>query len=186
MMNRDLLIKKIKTYGQQITDKVAEIPDYPEPGVSFKDITPVLEDAATFGCVNDCLTELARSLGNIDLVIAPESRGFLFGAVVADRLKTGFVPARKPGKLPRQVIEESYGMEYGKNLIQIHKDAIHPGQRVVIVDDVLATGGTAKAIASLIEHAGGIVAGYVFFITLTYLDGVQLLGKENILSVIDY
>lgn len=185
-MNRENVIKKAKLFGQQISNKVAEIPDYPEQGVSFKDITPALQDAETFVAVNDHLTELTCSLGNVDLVISPESRGFLFGAVVADRLKTGFVPARKPGKLPREVIEESYGMEYGTNLIQIHKDAIRPGQRVVIIDDVLATGGTAKAIAKLIEQSGGIVAGYVFFITLTYLEGVQLLGNNNILSVIDY
>lgn len=185
-MEKDQLINKIKLFGHQISNKVAEITDYPEPGVSFKDITPVLQDAETFISVNDHLTALVQNLGKVDVVIAPESRGFLFGPVVADRLKIGFVPARKPGKLPREVIEESYGMEYGKNLIQIHKDAILPGQHVVIVDDVLATGGTAKAIASLIERSGGIVAGYVFFITLTYLNGIQLLGKENILSIIDY
>lgn len=185
-MEKAQLINRVKLFGQQITNKVAEISDYPEPGVSFKDITPVLQDANTFISVNDHLTQLVQSFGKVDLIISPESRGFLFGPVVADRLKVGFIPARKPGKLPREIIEERYGMEYGENRIQIHKDAIHPNQRIIIVDDVLATGGTAKAIANLVEHSGGIVAGYVFFINLTYLEGIKLLGEKNVLSIIDY
>lgn len=185
-MDRTQLIANIKFIGQQLSDKIAEIPDFPEFGVSFKDITPILQDAKAFSCANDCLTWLVRSLGNIDLIIAPESRGFIFGSVIADRLKTGFIPARKPDKLPREVIEEFYGMEYAKSSIQIHTDAIRPGQRVVIIDDVLASGGTAKAITGLIERSGGILVGYVFLMVLSYLNGVKLLGRENILSVINY
>ena len=184
-MNKEI-IKKIKTEGVQIGKAVAEIKDYPEPGIAFKDITPVLQSSELFGKVNSALVELTKCFGDIDLVVSPESRGFLFGPVVADRLGIGFVPARKPGKLPRAVIDEPFGKEYGTDMIQLHTDAIKPDERVIIVDDVLATGGTAKAIAKLVERLGGIVAGYVFFIELCYLDGAKLLGCDKVLSLVEY
>ena len=184
-MNKEI-IEKLKAQGALISASVAEIKDYPEPGIAFKDITPILQSPELFGKVNTSLVELAKCFGNVDLVVSPESRGFLFGPIVADRLDIGFVPARKPGKLPRAVIEEPFGKEYGVDMIQIHTDAIKSGERVVIVDDVLATGGTAKAIAQLVERLGGIVAGYVFFIELCYLDGAKLLGCDNVLSLVEY
>lgn len=185
-MDKILIIKKIKEQSAFLGAAIAEIKDYPEPGISFKDITPVLQSPELFGKTNTALVELTKCFGSVDLIVSPESRGFLFGPVVADRLGTGFVPARKPGKLPRTVIEEPFGKEYGTDMIQIHTDSIKHGNRVIIVDDVLATGGTAKAIAQLVERLGGIVAGYVFFIELCYLDGAKLLGKEKILSLVEY
>ncbi|MDR2125222.1 MAG: adenine phosphoribosyltransferase [Prevotellaceae bacterium] len=185
-MDTNEIIDKLKKQGKSIAASIAEIKDYPEPGISFKDITPVLQSPELFDKVNTALSDLSKCFGNADLVISPESRGFLFGPVIADRLGTGFIPARKSGKLPRAVIEEPYGKEYGTDKIQIHKDAIKKGQRVIIIDDVLATGGTAKAISRLVERLGGIVAGYVFFIELCYLDGANLLGSDKVLSLVEY
>jgi len=180
------IIEELKKQGEIIRESVAQIKDYPEPGIEFKDITPILQSPELFNKVNTAMVDMTKCFGDVDLVISPESRGFLFGPVVADRLNVGFVPARKAGKLPREIVEETYGKEYGKDMIQIHIDSVKKGQRVIIVDDVLATGGTANAIAKLVERLGGIVAGYVFFIELCYLDGANLLGKENILSLVEY
>jgi adenine phosphoribosyltransferase len=185
-MNTNKIIEEIKKQGKTICSTIAEIKDYPEVGVSFKDITPVLQSPKLFKEVNSALSDLCKCFGKIDLVMSPESRGFLFGPVIADRLGTGFIPARKPGKLPRPVIEEPFGKEYGTDMIQVHTDAIKKGQRVIIVDDVLATGGTANAIARLVERLGGIVAGYVFFIELCYFNGAYLLGKDKVLSLVEY
>jgi adenine phosphoribosyltransferase len=185
-MDTNKIIEELKKQGKTIASSIAEIKDYPEPGISFKDITPVLQSAELFSKVNTALVDLTKCFGDVDLVVSPESRGFLFGPVVADRLGAGFVPARKSGKLPRAVIEEPYGKEYGTDMIQIHNDAIAKGQRVIIVDDVLATGGTAKAIARLVERLGGIIAGYVFFIELCYLDGSSFLGNDKVLSLVEY
>ncbi|MDR0754403.1 MAG: adenine phosphoribosyltransferase [Prevotellaceae bacterium] len=185
-MDINKIITKLKKQGESISLSIAEINDYPEPGISFKDITPVLQSPELFKKVNTALADLSKCFGKIDLVISPESRGFLFGPVIADRLGTGFVPARKSGKLPRAVIEEPYGKEYGTDMMQIHTDAIKKGQRIIIIDDVLATGGTAKAIALLAERLGGIVAGYVFFIELCYLHGSDFLGNDKVLSLVEY
>ncbi|MDR2065558.1 MAG: adenine phosphoribosyltransferase [Prevotellaceae bacterium] len=185
-MNRNTIIEELKKQGKSIGLSIAEISNYPEPGVSFKDITPVLQSPELFNRVNTALADLSKCFGKTDLVISPESRGFLFGPVIADRLGTGFIPARKSGKLPRAVIEESYGKEYGTDMIQIHTDAIEKGQRIIIIDDVLATGGTAKAIARMVERLGGIVAGYVFFIELCYLGGSNFLGNDKVLSLVEY
>jgi len=185
-MNTNQIIEKLKKQGETIKSSIAEIQDYPDPGIAFKDITPILQSPELFDKVNTALVDFSKCLGDADLIISPESRGFLFGPVVADRLGIGFVPARKPGKLPRPVIEEPYGKEYGKDMIQIHTDAIKKGQRVIIVDDVLATGGTAKAIARLVERFGAVLVGYVFFIELSYLGGVNLLGNDNVLSLVEY
>jgi adenine phosphoribosyltransferase len=185
-MDTKKIIENLKTQGLTIGAAIAEIQDYPEQGVSFKDITPVLQLPELFDAANTALTDLVKCFGEVDLVVSPESRGFLFGPVIADRLGIGFIPARKPGKLPRAVIEEPFGKEYGKDMIQMHVDAIAKGQRVIIVDDVLATGGTAKAIAKLVERLGGIVVGYVFFLELCYLDGANLLGVDKVLSLVEY
>ncbi|MDR1348058.1 MAG: adenine phosphoribosyltransferase [Prevotellaceae bacterium] len=185
-MDKNKIIEELKKQGKLISSSVAEIQDYPEPGISFKDITPVLQSPELFAEVNNALVGFCKCIGKPDLVVSPESRGFLFGPVIADRLGIGFVPARKSGKLPRAVIEESYGKEYGTDMIQIHADAITKGQRVIIIDDVLATGGTANAIARLVERLGGTVAGYVFFIELCHLGGANLLGRDRVLSLIEY
>jgi adenine phosphoribosyltransferase len=179
-------IEELKKQGEIIKLSVAQIKDYPEPGIEFKDITPILQSPELFNKVSTALVDMTKCFGDVDLVISPESRGFLFGPVVADRLGIGFVPARKPGKLPRTIIEEPYGKEYGKDMIQIHTDSVKKGQRVIIVDDVLATGGTANAIARLVERLGGIVAGYVFFIELCYINGANFLGNDKILSLVEY
>ena len=184
-MKDENILNAVKERGSKLIPAIAEIPDYPEPGVLFRDITPVLQNATLFAETVDMLTDMVRSLGNADIVVSPESRGFLFGPAVANRINAGFVPARKPGKLPRQTIEEPYGKEYGQDMIQMHKDAIRAGQKVIIVDDILATGGTAKAISALVEREGGTVLGYVFFINLRHLGGESLLG-DNVLSVLDY
>jgi adenine phosphoribosyltransferase len=185
-MNKNKIIEELKQQGKSICLSIAEIQDYPEAGIAFKDITPILQSPELFARVNTALVNFCKYFGKLDLIISPESRGFLFGPVIADRLGVGFIPARKSGKLPRAVIEESYGKEYGTDMIQIHADAIAKGQRVIIVDDVLATGGTAKAIARLVERLGGIVAGYVFFIELCHLGGADLLGNDKVLSLIEY
>jgi adenine phosphoribosyltransferase len=185
-MDTNTIIEELKKQGRSIALSIAEINNYPEPGVSFKDITPVLQSPELFNKVNTALVDLSKCFGKTDLVISPESRGFLFGPVIADRLGAGFVPARKSGKLPRTVIEEPYGKEYGTDTIQIHTDAIKKGQRIIVIDDVLATGGTAKAIARLTERLGGIVVGYVFFIELCYLEGANFLGNSKVLSLVEY
>ena len=143
------------------TDLVVDIPDYPEPGVIFKDITPLIADPQGFSAVIDGLAEHFMGLG-ITKVVGAEARGFLVGAPVAYRLAAGFVPARKPGKLPRDVISQAYALEYGTDEIQIHADALSPEDRVLIIDDLVATGGTAVACAQLVEKAGAKVIGFGF------------------------
>ncbi|MDR0420586.1 MAG: adenine phosphoribosyltransferase [Prevotellaceae bacterium] len=185
-MDKNKIIEKLKKQGESIRSSIAEIQDYPEAGVSFKDITPVLQSPELFSKVTNAMVYFCKCFGNVDLVVSPESRGFLFGPVIADRLGAGFIPARKSGKLPRAVIEESYGKEYGTDMIQIHSDAITKGQRIIVIDDVLATGGTANAISRLVERLGGIVTGYVFFLELCYFKGSNLLGNDKVLSLVEY
>jgi adenine phosphoribosyltransferase len=162
-----------------------DIPDFPEPGVVFKDITPLLADADAFNEVLDQTTVAAREMG-AQGIIGIESRGFIFGAPVANRLHTGFIPVRKPGKLPHSTIAVDYSLEYGTNILEIHTDALFHGQRVVIIDDVLATGGTAAASAELVEKLGGIVAGYVFIVELSFLKGREKLEKYPVQALITY
>jgi adenine phosphoribosyltransferase len=162
-----------------------DIPDFPEPGIVFKDITPVLADADAFNEVLDQTTVAAREMG-AEGIIGIESRGFIFGAPVANRLHTGFIPVRKPGKLPHSTIAVDYSLEYGKNILEIHTDALFHGQKVVIIDDVLATGGTAAASAELVEQLGGVVAGYVFIVELSFLKGREKLDKYPVRSLIIY
>lgn len=164
---------------------VREIPDYPKPGILFYDITTMLKDPVGLHWTVDVLANdfLAKK---IDQVIGIEARGFIFAPMVAYRLNAGFVPARKPNKLPADRASMSYSLEYGKDSIEIHRDAINPGDEVVIIDDLLATGGTAAATAQLVESLGGRVAGIGFVIELEELKGRDKLGKYEIHSVLKY
>lgn len=170
---------------KKLEDYVISIPDFPKPGVLFRDVTGVLASGEGFRLAVD---EYCRRLEGIDfdLVLGMESRGFLFGAPVACRLGKGFVPVRKPGKLPRETIAESYDLEYGKATLEVHKDDIHPGQKIVIVDDLLATGGTAEAAAKLVERLGGTVVKMVFLIELVDLGGRARLAKYPVDGVIGF
>lgn len=149
---------------------IREIPDFPQPGVSFKDITPIFGDPAAF---RYAVAELARAFREerIDMVVGIESRGFLIGAPLAYELGTGFVVVRKEGKLPRDTLHVDYELEYGTNRLEIHRDALQPGQRVVIADDLLATGGTVDATAQLVQQLGGVIVGFGFLVELDYLHG---------------
>ncbi|MCL4541357.1 MAG: adenine phosphoribosyltransferase [Chloroflexi bacterium] len=165
--------------------KIRDIPDFPKPGILFKDITTLLQDGPAFRAGIDALAERCRLL-RPDVIVGMESRGFIFGAPVAYILGIGFVPVRKLGKLPAETVSEMYELEYGANTVEMHRDAISPGQRVVIVDDLLATGGTCRATINLIERLGGIIAGAAFLIELTFLAGRQALQGYHIEAVIAY
>ncbi len=158
-------------------DYIIDIPDYPEPGVIFKDIMPLLSDEQGFAAVVDEISNHFMKRG-ITKVVGAEARGFLVGAPVAYRLGAGFVPARKPGKLPRAVHSEKYALEYGTDQLQIHVDALTPNDRVLIVDDLVATAGTAVATAKLVEKAGATVVGFGFLLELAFLNPRGIIGKE--------
>ncbi|HET9439667.1 MAG TPA: adenine phosphoribosyltransferase [Longimicrobiales bacterium] len=164
---------------------VRDVPDFPQPGIIFKDITPVLGDAVLFNDVVDHLVDRFRS-ERIDVVAGIESRGFIFGAPIATRLGAGFVPIRKPGKLPAQRVRVDYALEYGTDALEAHADAITPGQRVLIVDDVLATGGTAGAAARLIQLLKGEVVGFCILIELSFLNGRRQLNDTPLHTLITY
>jgi adenine phosphoribosyltransferase len=164
---------------------IRDIADYPKPGVVFRDITPLLGNAAAFGRSVDDLVARFDDV-EIDRVVGVESRGFILSAPVAYRLRAGFVPVRKAGKLPWAVAREEYDLEYGTDKLEIHRDAIHPGERILVVDDVLATGGTAAATCRLIEVLGGVVAGLGFLIEIAALGGRARLGERRIESLTGY
>ncbi len=164
---------------------IRDVPDFPQPGILFKDITPVLADAEAFREVVDRLTQAARKF-QPDLIVGIESRGFLLGAPIAYQLQLGLAPVRKLGKLPYDRIAAEYALEYGTNTVEMHTDAVKPGQRVVIVDDLLATGGTAAAAATLVEQLGGTVAGYCFLVELSFLQGREKLPGHHIDALIAY
>ena len=164
---------------------IADIQDFPEEGVLFRDVTPLLADKEAYRESIRLIKEYTQDK-NVDVVVGPEARGFLFGCPVAIELNAGFVPVRKPGKLPREVVSQKYELEYGHNEIQMHSDSIQPGQNVLIVDDLLATGGTVEAAASLIEKMGGNIVGIVFLIELEALNGRKLLEKYDVYSVLKY
>lgn len=156
---------------------IREVPDFPKPGINFYDITTLLKDSRGLGAVIDALRQ--NYLGqHIDLVLGIEARGFIFAPAVAYALGAGFVPVRKPGKLPATVETVEYALEYGTDRLEIHQDAIQPGQKVLIVDDVLATGGTAAAVSSLVKRLGGELVGLAFVIELDFLQGRQKLGED--------
>lgn len=162
-----------------LTKYIATIPDFPKPGILFRDMTPLLQDGAAFSYTTQQFIDFARQV-KADVVIGPEARGFIFGCPVAAELKIGFVPVRKPNKLPRETIQYDYDLEYGSNTLCIHKDSIKKGQRVLIIDDLLATGGTVKATAELVKMLGGEVVGCAFLIALDDLKGEELLKDFNI------
>ena len=164
---------------------IREVPDFPKPGILFYDITTLLKDPLALRMTVDRFAWIF-SRKQIDKVIGIESRGFMFGPTVAYDLNAGFVPVRKPGKLPAKTIRQSYDLEYGSDSIEMHADAVEKGDRVLIVDDLIATGGTALAAARLVESAGGTVAGFGFIIELTFLDGRKKLGEHQVASLIQY
>lgn len=164
---------------------IRDIPDYPQAGVTFRDITPLLGDADGFQRAIDGLVERFAGI-EVDRVIGIEARGFILAAPLALRVGAGFAPVRKAGKLPWAVAREEYSLEYGTDKLEIHRDAIHPGERVLVIDDVLATGGTAAATARLVEALGGVVAGLGFLIELSALNGRSQLGERLVESVVTY
>ncbi|PHS36236.1 MAG: adenine phosphoribosyltransferase [Alkaliphilus sp.] len=168
-----------------IEKMIREVKDFPKKGIGFKDITPLLQDGKHFKYAIDELAKQLEGL-DIDVVVAPEARGFLVGAPVSYKLGIGFVPIRKPGKLPAETISYEYELEYGTDTLQMHKDAIKPGQRVAIVDDLLATGGTVLATAKLIEQLGGEVVTMNFLIELEFLNARDILRGYSINSIIKY
>lgn len=166
-------------------EKIRVVLDFPEKGIRFKDITTLLQDGHAFHEAVDALADPFRDK-EIDVVVGPEARGFIVGVPVAYTLGAGFIPVRKPGKLPAETLTYEYSLEYGKNTLEMHKDAIKPGQRVLIVDDLLATGGTIEATIAMVESLGGIIVGLVFLIELSYLEGRKKLGNYDILSLMKY
>lgn len=170
------------TYLKQL---IREVPDFPKPGINFYDITTLLKDGQGLRGVIDSLNERYKGAA-IDAVVGIEARGYFFAPTVAYSLAVGFVPVRKPGKLPAKTVEVEYALEYGTDKLAMHEDAIRPGQRVLIVDDVLATGGTAQAVTQLVERQGGTVAGLGFVIELDFLKGRDKLSNYEVFSLLHY
>jgi adenine phosphoribosyltransferase len=168
-----------------LKDYIKIVPDWPKPGIQFKDITPLMDNGDAFRYATDQIVIYAKEK-QADLIVGPEARGFIVGCPVAYSLGVGFAPVRKEGKLPRETIKVEYGLEYGKDVLTIHKDAVKPGQRVLITDDLLATGGTIEATIKLVEQLGGIVVGIAFLIELNYLNGRDKLDGYDILTIIPY
>ena len=166
-------------------EHIAIVPDWPVEGVEFKDITPLMAKGAAYKAAVDDIIAYAEKK-EVDLIVGPEARGFIIGCPVAYEMEVGFIPVRKPGKLPREVIEMDYGLEYGENVLTLHKDAVKEGQRVLITDDLLATGGTIEATIKLVESLGGIVVGCAFLIELAYLNGMSKLKGYDVLTLMTY
>lgn len=167
----------------KLWDLIRDVPDFPKPGVVFKDITPLLADPAGLSLAVEYLTQPFRHVP-IDVAVGAESRGFIFGTAVARNLSAGFVPIRKPGKLPRKTRAEQYALEYGTDRLEIHEDAIRPGMHVLMIDDLLATGGTMAACCRLVESLGGHIVGVAFLIELAFLNGRRQLAQYPIHSVL--
>ena len=168
-----------------LKDYIASIPDFPQEGILFRDITPLMADGEAFAEACNRMIAFAEEV-KADIIVGPESRGFIFGCPVSYKLGIGFIPVRKPGKLPRETISYSYDLEYGSNELHMHLDGIKPNQRVLIVDDLLATGGTVEATVKLVEKLQGEVVGCAFLIELEGLKGRELLADYNVLSLISY
>ena len=169
----------------RLEDKIRDIPDFPQKGIVFKDICPLIGDSQGLKLAIDRLQEVTRDK-KVDAIVALESRGFLFGAPLAYNLGVGIIPVRKQGKLPSETFKMEYALEYGTNVVEIHRDALAPGQKVLIVDDLLATGGTALAAAKLVEMLGATVEAMVFVIELTFLRGREKLAGYQVTSLVQY
>ena len=172
-------------YRRALDELIRQVPDFPKPGIVFRDITPLLQDAAGLALSIEMLAYPFRGRG-IDLVAGVESRGFIFGTAVAQALAVGFVPMRKPGKLPARTVSAAYELEYGTDSIEVHADAIRPGQQVLLVDDLIATGGTLQAGCQLIEQIGGKVAGIAVLVELSSLKGREKLKDYQLTSILQY
>jgi adenine phosphoribosyltransferase len=170
---------------ESLKQRIRHVPDFPKPGILFYDITTLLQDPEGFRLAVAAMADPHRD-ARIDVVVGIESRGFIFGAAVADRLNAGFAPVRKPGKLPSTTKKASYALEYGTDSLEIHDDAVKPGQRVLIVDDLLATGGTASATVGLVKGLGATVVGVQFLIELEFLNGRDKLKGEDVRAVLQY
>jgi adenine phosphoribosyltransferase len=168
-----------------LKEYITIVPDWPQKGIKFKDITTLMDNGEAYKYATDQIVDYAKDK-EVDIIVGPEARGFIIGCPVAYALGLGFAPVRKDGKLPRETIKAEYGKEYGKDLLTIHKDAIKPGQKVLITDDLLATGGTISATIELVEKLGGIVVGIAFLIELSYLKGRENLDGYDILSLMTY
>lgn len=168
-----------------LRDYVASVPDFPKEGILFRDVTPLMADPEAFKCACDELTEFCKSVG-ATVICGPESRGFIFGCPVAYNLNIGFVPVRKPNKLPRETVSISYDLEYGSNTLCIHADAVKAGDKVVIIDDLLATGGTVEASVKLVEKLGAKVVGCAFIVELLDLKGREKLGDAPIKALMEF
>ena len=168
-----------------LRDRIRDVPDFPTEGVVFKDLMPLIADPDYFAETIGQLSDWARPR-EPDLIFGAEARGFIFGAALAYALHAGFIAARKPGKLPRETVEANYALEYGTDSLQVHRDAVPPGARVIVLDDVLATGGTAHAKVELVESLGGVVAGLLFVIELDFLGGRERLEGYDVHSLIHY
>jgi len=176
---------KLADNCEQLKKLIREVPDFPKKGILFYDITTLLKDKLGLATLIDALAEYYLPK-QVDLVLGMEARGFIFGPALAYRLNAGFVPVRKPGKLPAETTKVSYDLEYGSNTLEIHKDAIQPGQRVIIVDDLLATGGTAEATAKLAKGLGAEIAGLGFVVELDFLNGKDKLKPYDVFSLLHY
>ncbi len=171
--------------AERIDAAIRDVPDFPKPGILFKDITPVLADAQLMRDITQEMMTFARAV-DAQVIVGMESRGFLFGVPLAMEMGLPFAPARKPGKLPYKTVGFEYELEYGTNRLELHIDAMQPGERVLIVDDLLATGGTADATARIVRELGGVVAGFAFLVELDFLSGRKALGDLPISSLIHY
>ena len=168
-----------------LKEYITIVPDWPKKGVKFKDITTLMDDGEAYRYATDQIVDYAKEK-KVEIVVGPEARGFIIGCPVAYALGVGFAPVRKEGKLPRETLKMTYGLEYGKDALTIHKDAIKPGQRVLITDDLLATGGTIEATIKLVEGLGGVVVGIAFLIELSYLNGIKKLDGYDVFSLMKY
>lgn len=169
-----------------LKSKLRHVMDFPKEGIDFIDITTVLQDPEAFKCCMDSFKNLTDKMDDFDIIVGSESRGFIFGAPLAYKMGKGFVPVRKKGKLPYKTISAEYDLEYGKDILEIHADAIKKGQKVLIVDDLLATGGTSEANIKLVEQLGGSVVGLLYFIELKALDGRKRLNGYNVDSIVEF
>jgi len=178
MADQDQALKTVRA-------RILTVPDFPKPGISYKDITPLIEDGAALHAATDALHAATAHLG-YDLILSAEARGFVFGTALAYRSRKGLLLARKPNKLPRETVSATYDLEYGNDILEAHADSIGEGARVLVCDDLLATGGTARAMCELVENAGGTVVGVAFLIELGYLQGRSRLAPYEVISLVTY